>query len=311
MTEKTQSEALRLAAWLKDGVWFRMSMADILAAGNELSRQHYALEAKDARIAELEEQVHRLQLLTQGNGSEAYDIACEEMECWQQKRAAAGKDEGTTQSLVDGMAWLYEHIEELEGKLAGGVIVPVEVANLYDFMRTAFLPTNAQQEEIAISLELARKACGNLPIAAGAAAFNAERAAAIAQEASKAAIPEDIHAALLKVAKTWLLTRYVGDRFKLAAWSDHYAHLVSIRSYSLPGDRAKNLRRLDRLVRDGVLVEQPRYRQGIGVRSFTVERHALDEIGQQAIREWEAVGYVVGEMMPEQSASQNNGESSK
>ena len=48
------------------------------------------------------------------------------------------------------------------------VLVPVEVANLYDFMHTAFVPMTSQHEQIAISLDLARKACGFRYIAAGA-----------------------------------------------------------------------------------------------------------------------------------------------
>jgi len=50
------------------------------------------------------------------------------------------------------------------------VLVPVEVANLYDFMHTAFNPMTSQQDQIEISLDLARKACGYRHIAAGAVA---------------------------------------------------------------------------------------------------------------------------------------------
>ena len=55
-----------------------------------------------------------------------------------------------------------------ESMSEGFVAVPVEVANLYDFMHTAFVPMTPQQEQIAISLELARKACGGKFIAAAA-----------------------------------------------------------------------------------------------------------------------------------------------
>jgi len=110
------------------------------------------------------------------------------------------------------------------------------------------------------------------------------------------ALPDDVRDALLRIAKRWLLNNYIGGRKKLEPWSDHYAHLTSIKSFDLPGDRARNLRRLTKLTTDGVLVEKPNC---IRVRAFTAPRHALDEIGRQAVREWEAVGYRVGEMMGE------------
>ena len=57
-------------------------------------------------------------------------------------------------------------------------------------------------------------------------------------------LPDDIHAALLKCAKSWLLNNYVGGYKRLQPWSDHYAHLTTIQSYNLPGDGRSNLRRL-------------------------------------------------------------------
>lgn len=50
MTDKTNTtapEALRLAAWLQEIAWHKMTLGDVVAAGRELRRQH-------ARIAELE-----------------------------------------------------------------------------------------------------------------------------------------------------------------------------------------------------------------------------------------------------------------
>ncbi|MDF3932776.1 hypothetical protein [Pseudomonas citronellolis] len=110
-------------------------------------------------------------------------------------------------------------------------------------------------------------------------------------------LPDDVRAALLRDAKAWILTHYFGGRRKLEAWNANYASLTGIQSYSLPGDRAKNLRRLAKLVADGQLVERPRYRKGIGPRTFTLPQPLLDELGRQAQREWEAVGYVVDQMM--------------
>jgi hypothetical protein len=111
-------------------------------------------------------------------------------------------------------------------------------------------------------------------------------------------LPEDVRSALLKTAKRWVLNNYVGNRKQLKQWSDHYAHLTTIFSFSLPGSPGKNLRRLVKLTKAGVLVEIPRYR-GTGVRRFTAPRPALDEIGQQAVKEWLDAGYRIGEMMDE------------
>jgi hypothetical protein len=111
-------------------------------------------------------------------------------------------------------------------------------------------------------------------------------------------LPEDLHAALLKNAKAWVLSNYVGGCKRLEPWSDHYAHLTQIHTFSLQGGQAKNLRRLEGLVKAGVLVELPRYRR-TGVRRFTAPRNVLDQIGQQAVKAWLDVGYRIGEMMDE------------
>ena len=50
MTDDTQPEALRLAAWLNEGAWHQMRLGDVEAAGRELRRQH-------TRIAELESEL--------------------------------------------------------------------------------------------------------------------------------------------------------------------------------------------------------------------------------------------------------------
>lgn len=111
-------------------------------------------------------------------------------------------------------------------------------------------------------------------------------------------LPNDVREALLNRAKMWILSNYVGGQRKLEAWSDHYASLTAIQSFSLPGNRAKNLRRLAKLAQQGLLIERPNRRKG-EVRSFTLPRPELDQLGEQAVREWEQVGYVVGEMMDE------------
>lgn len=72
------------------------------------------VRALRARVQELEQQLANAH---QSSGAEAYDIACEEMEAYQLKRAQAGKEVGCTGSLVDGIGWVYERLEELEAEL--------------------------------------------------------------------------------------------------------------------------------------------------------------------------------------------------
>lgn len=110
-------------------------------------------------------------------------------------------------------------------------------------------------------------------------------------------VPADIRARLLKSAKGWLLGNYVGGKRRLSQWNDDYAHLVSIRSYELPGNSAANLRRLVKLTNEGVLTERRRYREKVGTRTFDIPRHTLDEIGAEAVAYWESLGYVIGELM--------------
>lgn len=115
-------------------------------------------------------------------------------------------------------------------------------------------------------------------------------------------LPEDVRACLFETAKQWLMTNYIGDVLKeLSSWEGS-KHLVHIQSYSLEGDASKNLRRLVRLAKDGVLIERPRYRKGIGVRSFHPPSDVLDEIGAEAIAYWESLGYVVGVRMDKTEA---------
>jgi len=111
-------------------------------------------------------------------------------------------------------------------------------------------------------------------------------------------IPKDIYSAFVREAKSWVLTRYIGGKRKLEAWNEHYAHLTSIRSNSLPGDTRKNLRKLAKLSKAGVLVERPRSYRG-QMRSFTLPSDQLNDLGREAVSQWERFGYVIGVMMDE------------
>jgi hypothetical protein len=73
-----------------------------------------ALKHKDEKIAELERLCDSTYV---AQGADAYNLACDEMERWQEARAAAGKEVGTTGSLCDGMAWLYGRLDALEAAL--------------------------------------------------------------------------------------------------------------------------------------------------------------------------------------------------
>lgn len=57
MIDKTeaQPEALRLAAWLKEGAWHQMRLGDVEAAGRELRRQYTEIQQLKAREHELEQ----------------------------------------------------------------------------------------------------------------------------------------------------------------------------------------------------------------------------------------------------------------
>lgn len=109
---------------------------------------------------------------------------------------------------------------------------------------------------------------------------------------------QDVYDALLRDAKSWILQRYHGGRRKLSQWDDNYTHLVSVRSNSFGGDRRKNLRQLDKLAKEGLIVEVPRSYQG-QMRSFKLPNQAIEKIGQEAVRYWESKGYSVNVMMDE------------
>ncbi|MDR2331903.1 MAG: hypothetical protein LBE61_00305 [Burkholderiaceae bacterium] len=112
-------------------------------------------------------------------------------------------------------------------------------------------------------------------------------------------LPDDIRAALLKDAKSFMREHYVGGLWKLREWSDYTAWFVRIYSWNLDGSRASARNRLVKLAERGVLVEVTRSERKGAVRSFTAPRPVLDEIGLEAQRYWESVGYRVGEMMEE------------
>lgn len=77
----------------------------------ELEREVAYLRAQNARLEQLCEDTYV------AKGADAYNYACEQMEEFQRKRLAQGKEAGCQGSLCDGMAWLYDRLEELEGEV--------------------------------------------------------------------------------------------------------------------------------------------------------------------------------------------------
>lgn len=70
---------------------------------------------RDALKAEIEN--HKIK-------SDAYEIACDDMEVFQRARAKSGKHPGTQGSLCDGMRWVYSRINELEDELEASRATP-------------------------------------------------------------------------------------------------------------------------------------------------------------------------------------------
>lgn len=115
------------------------------------------------------------------------------------------------------------------------------------------------------------------------------------------AMPDDVKAAFVKRARGWILSNYTCNRKKLEDWRSseaHYIHLLGLRSNSLSDSRPANLRRFRRLVRDGVLIEQPYGIPGKNSCFFSppTAEQAI-EIYEQATAELVALGYQVGVMM--------------
>ena len=103
MTDRTQPEALRLAAWLNEGAWHQMRLGDVEAAGRELRRQH-------TRIAELEAQIEAL------SGVQALSAAPEAIaklrHLYQNMVNGAVRDTASAKRIAEGL--LAPAIEALE-----------------------------------------------------------------------------------------------------------------------------------------------------------------------------------------------------
>lgn len=111
-------------------------------------------------------------------------------------------------------------------------------------------------------------------------------------------MPEDLHTALTRHARSVVLQSYWGGQKSLENPAERYPGCdfnwyVYLRSYSLTGSRSANLRRLRRAVAEGYLIE-PRACD-FQIADESVTRTYLAE----AVAYWEAQGYVKGKrMMP-------------
>lgn len=105
--------------------WCGPTLVDALDAAHKDLGLPY--ERPSVQLEQLQNKVNELERLCDATyvaqGADAYNHACDEMERFQQERIAAGRDAGTEGSLCDGMAWLYERIDELESALDESVSI--------------------------------------------------------------------------------------------------------------------------------------------------------------------------------------------
>lgn len=101
------------SVWRDDEDPAHQLLAHMLAAAPSLDHSGDANKmADDLPVAIPESEFDETNPIHQA--ADAYSYACEIMEQHQAKRVNAGKDPGTIGSLCDGIAWLYERIQELE-----------------------------------------------------------------------------------------------------------------------------------------------------------------------------------------------------
>ena len=120
-------------------------------------------------------------------------------------------------------------------------------------------------------------------------------------------LPEAIYEVLLRCAKRWMMMRYVGGNVMLRPWDETTVSFVTIASYDLPGVTSRNLIRLKKLASQGLQIDCTRNLNKHVPRSYRASREVTTAIALRAQSEWIAMGYRVGESMPEIKTS---GESS-
>lgn len=95
----------------------RATNDEVLQARDALQSAIEALQGEVERLKADYLEVERLCDATYvAKGADAYNHACDEMERFQDQRRKAGKEVGTERSLCDGMAWLYQHVSDVEAE---------------------------------------------------------------------------------------------------------------------------------------------------------------------------------------------------
>lgn len=121
----------------------------------------------------------------------------------------------------------------------------------------------------------------------------------VMQLAARDQLPPEIEDAFRRVVRGWLLANYIGDRKCLTRWNDHYAHISSIYSFDVKGMKSSRALWLLRLqVERGLLAERQR-KWPHQVVQFDMPRAQLDAIAAEETARYQAMGYVIGEIVPE------------
>lgn len=121
----------------------------------------------------------------------------------------------------------------------------------------------------------------------------------VMQTAMHHQLPPEIEDAFRRVVRGWLLANYIGGRKCLTQWDDHYAALCSISSTDVRGMKASRALWLLRYnVAHGRLTERPR-KWSHQVAQFDMPRAQLDAIAAEETARYQAMGYVIGEIVPE------------
>lgn len=121
----------------------------------------------------------------------------------------------------------------------------------------------------------------------------------VMQLAARDQLPPEIEGAFRRVVRGWLLANYVGGRKCLVQWNDNYAHISSINSFDVKDMKSSRTLWLLRLqVARGLLTERPR-KHPHQVVQFDMPRAQLDAIAAEETARYQAMGYVIGEIVQE------------
>lgn len=121
----------------------------------------------------------------------------------------------------------------------------------------------------------------------------------VMQLAARDQLPQEIEDAFRRVVRGWLLANYIGDRKCLTQWNDHYAHISSICSIDVKGMKSSRALWILRLQVERGLLTERRRKWPHQVVQFDMPRAQLDTIAAEETARYQAMGYVIGEIVPE------------